>query len=154
MFFLLALDILWNNFLYLIQKQPFTDNLQNMYSWQSWRVYRKKSVLDSFFNKAAELQDCNFKKRFQYRCFPVNFTKFLRTLFFTEHLWETASVLQYMFNFLIRNWAFGSLIGLLWNGLESTRKASYFSGNVGFITILLCFPGIYFSIKQTYTNLI
>ena len=27
------------------------------------------------------------KKRLWHRCFPVNFTKFLRTTFFTEHLW-------------------------------------------------------------------
>ena len=27
------------------------------------------------------------KKRLWYRCFPVNFAKFLRTPFFTEHLW-------------------------------------------------------------------
>ena len=30
---------------------------------------------------------CNFiKKRFWYRCFPVNFAKFLRTPILTEHL--------------------------------------------------------------------
>ena len=28
-----------------------------------------------------------FKKRHWHRCFPVNFEKFLRTPFFTEHLW-------------------------------------------------------------------
>ena len=27
------------------------------------------------------------KKRLWHRCFPVNFVKFLRTPFFTEHLW-------------------------------------------------------------------
>ena len=27
------------------------------------------------------------KERFWHRCFFVNFTKFLKTLFFTEHLW-------------------------------------------------------------------
>ena len=27
------------------------------------------------------------KKRLWHRCFPVNFAKFLRTTFFTEHLW-------------------------------------------------------------------
>ena len=27
------------------------------------------------------------KKRLEHRCFPVNFAKFLRTPFFTEHLW-------------------------------------------------------------------
>ena len=33
----------------------------------------------------------NFTKS---KCFPVNFSKFLRTSFFTEHLWATASVLN------------------------------------------------------------
>ena len=35
-----------------------------------------------FFNKVAVI-----KKRLWHRCFPVNFMKFLRTPFFTEHLW-------------------------------------------------------------------
>ena len=30
-----------------------------------------------------------------FRCFPVNFAKFLKTSFFTEHLWATASALVY-----------------------------------------------------------
>ena len=34
----------------------------------------------SLFDKVAGLQTCNFnKKRLQYRCFPVNFAKFLGT---------------------------------------------------------------------------
>ena len=41
-----------------------------------------------FFNKFAGLLPATlFKKRLWHRCFPVNFIKFLRTLFFTEHLW-------------------------------------------------------------------
>ena len=31
------------------------------------------------------------KKRPWHRCFPENFVKFPRTLFFIEHLWATAS---------------------------------------------------------------
>ena len=41
-----------------------------------------------FFNKVFLL-----KKTLWHRCFPVNFTKFLRTPFFTERLWATASEL-------------------------------------------------------------
>ena len=38
-----------------------------------------------FFNKAAGLKIYNsIKKRPQHRCFPVKFSKFLRTYFFTE----------------------------------------------------------------------
>ena len=40
-----------------------------------------------FFNKVAGLTPATlFKKTLWYRCFPVNFAKFLRTHFFTEHL--------------------------------------------------------------------
>ena len=36
-----------------------------------------------------------FKKRLWHRCFPVNFAKFLRTPFFTEHLrWLLPAILQ------------------------------------------------------------
>ena len=52
------------------------------------RFHRKTPVLESLFNKVAGLQACNFiTNRLQHRCFPVKFTKFLRTLFLTEHLW-------------------------------------------------------------------
>ena len=41
----------------------------------------------SFFNKVAG-QACNFiKKRVWHSCFPVNFVKFLRTLFSIEYVW-------------------------------------------------------------------
>ena len=41
-----------------------------------------------FFNKVAGLKPATLlKKRLWHRCFPVNFVKFLRTPFFTEHLW-------------------------------------------------------------------
>ena len=40
------------------------------------------------FNKIADLRPATlFKKRLRHRRFPVNFVKFLRTLFLTEHLW-------------------------------------------------------------------
>ena len=46
-----------------------------------------------FFNKVADLRPATLlKKRLWHWCFPVNFAKFLRTPFFTEHLWVTASV--------------------------------------------------------------
>ena len=42
-----------------------------------------------FFNKVASLNPATLlKKRLWHRCFPVNFEKFLRTLFLTEHLWR------------------------------------------------------------------
>ena len=40
-----------------------------------------------FFNEYAGLNACNFiKNRLQHKFFPVKFVKFLRTLFFTEHV--------------------------------------------------------------------
>ena len=46
----------------------------------------RRSLLQMFFK--IFVHACNFvKKRFQHRCFPVNIAKFLRTAFFTEHLW-------------------------------------------------------------------
>ena len=64
-------------------------------------VFCKKGVLRSFskftgkhlcqslfFNKVAGLRTATLlKKRLWHRCFPVNFAKFLRTPFLTEHLW-------------------------------------------------------------------
>ena len=45
-----------------------------------------------FFNKVTGVRPATlFKKRPWHRCFRVNFAKFLRTHFFTEHLWVTAS---------------------------------------------------------------
>ena len=42
----------------------------------------------SFFNKVASLRPATLlKKRLWHRCFPVNFTKFLRTQFCIEHPW-------------------------------------------------------------------
>ena len=65
---------------------------------QPQKVFYEKGVLRSFtkfmgkhacqslfFNKVAGLT--LLKKRLWHRCFPANFVKFLRTVFFTEHLW-------------------------------------------------------------------
>ena len=44
------------------------------------------------FNKVADHRPATLlKKTHWYRCFPVNFEEFLRTLFFSKHLWATAS---------------------------------------------------------------
>ena len=62
-------------------------------------VFSKKDVLKTFakftgkhlcqslfFNKVATATATLLKKRLWHRCFSVNFVKFLRTLFLTEHL--------------------------------------------------------------------
>ena len=46
----------------------------------------KTTVLESLFNKVADLRSCNFmKKRLQDRHFLVKLAKFLRTTFIKEH---------------------------------------------------------------------
>ena len=53
----------------------------------------------SFFNKAAGLQACNFiKRKLQRSCFPVKFAKVLRAPFFTKHLWWLL-LLKSVYNF-------------------------------------------------------
>ena len=49
----------------------------------------------SFFNKVADLTPATLlKKRLWHGCFPVNFVKFIRTPFYTEHLWWLLLILQ------------------------------------------------------------
>ena len=56
-------------------------------------VFYKKGVLRNFtkFKGKHLCQNPFFKKRIWRRCFPVNFSKFLRTPFYIEHLRTTAS---------------------------------------------------------------
>ena len=70
------------------------------------RVFCKRGVLRNFpkftgkhrcqrtfFNKVADLRPATLlKKRFWHRCFPLNFAKYLRTPFLTEHLVATATI--------------------------------------------------------------
>ena len=53
------------------------------------KIQRKTTVPEClFFNKVAGLRLATIlKKRLLHKCLPVNFAKFLRTLFMTEHLW-------------------------------------------------------------------
>ena len=55
------------------------------------KILRKTSVLKSLFDKVKAY---NFaKKGLQHMCCPVSFAKFLRILFFKEHVYTTASML-------------------------------------------------------------
>ena len=60
-------------------------------------IHRKTTVFDSLFDKAGELQACNFiKKRLQHWCFPGNIAKCLRIALLTEYfrwllLWNMLS---------------------------------------------------------------
>ena len=45
------------------------------------KIHRKEPVLEFLFNKVAGIQFATLlKKGFYYRCFPLNFAKFLRTI--------------------------------------------------------------------------
>ena len=70
------------------QKQPFADVLKNNCFEKCLRFHFKTSVVEFLFNTVAGLKAHNFiKKKLRHRCFPLNTAKFLRTTFFTEHLW-------------------------------------------------------------------
>ena len=90
-------------------------------------MYCKKGVLRNFtkfigkhqcqslfFNKVAVLRPeaTLLKKRLQHWCFPVNFTKFLRTPFYIEHLWWLLLFDSY-FMFIAKGKLYFSLIQFL-----------------------------------------
>ena len=51
-------------------------------------VTLKHKCQSLFFSKVAGLRSAiSLKKRLRHKCFPVNFVKFLRIPFSTEHLW-------------------------------------------------------------------
>ena len=65
------------------------------------KIHKKAPVPESLFNKVAGLRPATLsKKRIWHRCFSVNFAKFLRTLFVTEHLWW---LLLSILHFLIKD---------------------------------------------------
>ena len=63
------------------QKQPFTEVLQNRCSEKFCNIYKKTTVLESFFNKAAELAPeillekfVNMLTKSHYRIFAMDLT--------------------------------------------------------------------------------
>ena len=57
-----------------------------MCSQKFWKTHRKTPVPESLFNKVAGLGLLLYQKEAWHRRFHVNFAKFLRTPFLTEHL--------------------------------------------------------------------
>ena len=56
------------------------------------KFHSKTPVLESVFDEIAGLKACNFaKKKLQHRRYLVKFAKFLKTLFFTEHLFTVTA---------------------------------------------------------------
>ena len=74
-----------------IRKQPPEVFYKKRCSEKFRKIYRKTLVPECLFNKVVGLRPATLlRKSLRHRCFPVNFTKFLRTTF-SEHLWATAS---------------------------------------------------------------
>ena len=71
----------------LYQKQP-PEMFCNKGVLRNFAKFTGKHLCQSiFFNKVAGLRPATLlKKKLWHRCFPVNFAKFLRTPFLTEHL--------------------------------------------------------------------
>ena len=105
-------------------KQPFADAFQNMCSEKFRNIHGKVSLLESLFNKVAELRACNFIKIWlQHRCFSVIIAKFLRTVF----LQNTSSGCFYrcstkkLFRKILRTLLEYIIIGVLFNQVAGLK---------------------------------
>ena len=80
-------------FLFLIFKSSYRRFLIKKDVLKNFAKFIGKHLYQSLFlNKFAGRSAILLKKRFWHRCFPVIFTKFLRTSFLTEKLMVTACV--------------------------------------------------------------
>ena len=85
-----------------MSKEAILVTVYNQYRSSPPEVFCKKGVLRNFAKfKGKYLQAATLlKKRLWHRYFPVNFAKFLRTLFFTEHFqWlflNVTTIFQYI----------------------------------------------------------
>ena len=73
--------------IYVIYRSNCLDMFFKTGILKNFANFQKNTCVESLFDKVAGLKACSFvKKRLQHTCFPVKFAKFLRTIFFTEHL--------------------------------------------------------------------
>ena len=75
------------------QKQP-PEVFHEKTCSQKFTKFTVKHLCQSLFLINCRPEATLLKKRLQHSCFRVNFAKFLRTLFLTEHLQTTASLLH------------------------------------------------------------
>ena len=101
-----------------VQKQSFTDVLQNRCFFKNFANFTQKHLCWSLFNKVTGLKACTFiKKRHQHPCFPVKFAKFLRRPFFIEHLrWRLLKD---------NDKSIRTASGIIWISFMLTLKTSY-----------------------------
>ena len=113
------------------------------------KVFCKKGVLRNFekftekhlcqnlfLNKVAGLRPATLlKKRPRHWCFPVNFTKFLRTPFYIEHLWWLLLHILCLHFLRIHHDCFFQRV------FESVR-AQFLSGNISRLLVIYLFNSI------------
>ena len=82
----------WKGVFFICESQTHSPELIYKKTFSQRSKFTGKYLCQSlFFNKVVCLEACRcIEKRLWRRCFPVNFAKFLRTYFLTEHLWSTA----------------------------------------------------------------
>ena len=82
-------------FLYFLYRSSRPDVFCKKGVLKNFAKFTGKNLCQSlFFNKVADLRPTTLlKKRLWHRCFPVNFAKFFRTSFLTEHFhWPPLSL--------------------------------------------------------------
>ena len=71
-----------------MQKQLFTNVIQNRCSYKLPNIHKKRSVLKSLFSEIRGLKACNFnKKETPTEVFSCEYHKTFKNSFFIEHLW-------------------------------------------------------------------
>ena len=73
----------------ITENLDFVENSNHVIKSSCPEEFCRKGVLRNFakFTGKHLRQILFLKKRLWHKCFPVNLAKFLRTPFFTEHLW-------------------------------------------------------------------
>ena len=111
----------------LIKKR---DSGTGAFLWILWNFYEHlfyRIPPDDCFLKWPKT--CNFIKRLWHRCFPVNFVKFLRTPFLTEHLlWLLLNfwvILKDLFNYFHKNDFFTKCQSSFFSGGSCISKLLY-----------------------------
>ena len=90
------------------------NSLKNTYGRVSFLITLKNTYgRVSFLITLQALPATLLENKFQHRCFPVNFVKFLRILFLIEHLWWLLLPLMHISEYKIFKcrWQFWDILG-------------------------------------------
>ena len=82
---------------FLIKLQAVRQLMRQSFTWMFFIILHEicKKPPEMFLGILQNSQENTFARAWQ-RCFPVNFVKFLRTPFLTEHLWWLLLILEYI----------------------------------------------------------